>query len=97
MGAKFCPKHKERMVYGKCIQYSHYYITTVDKRKFSYAMRKVFPYANIIKWGSCARPSDVYVEDKKHCPLCREAFKEWWETNGDKENFPKLNELLDET
>ena len=95
MGVKICPLHKEEMIYGYRVQYSHWYGMYLNPRDYFEASKHSFPCANIIKWGSCCRPSNI-THRKKYCVSCRKNFKDWWEENGDAEKFPKLSELLEE-
>ena len=81
------------MITGYCIQYNHWHASSLDQKAYFKAQKESFPCANIIKWGSSARKSNIVIK-KQFCSTCRKEMKKWWEEYGDMENFPKIIEVL---
>ena len=91
-----CPLHKEDLLKGKKIKYSHWFVSYFDGKSFFEAQKELFPRANAIKVVSSSRPEKEYISGY-FCKSCRKNMYNWFQENvTEDEYFKELQTLLKE-
>jgi hypothetical protein len=91
---RICPLHKEDLINGIKIKYSHWFASLINVKSFFDDQKESFPRANVIKVVSCSKPEKGFTSGF-YCKNCRVTMYQWWQKNVDEnEDFEELIKLL---